>query len=587
MRNTIKYGILGLALLFSVAACEDILDPKIDNQVGDKDTWRLPEYASGVLYNAYNAIPGTFDSYNSNFLDAATDNATTSNFSAAIGQYISGGMTPQTNFVGDWVDSYNQFRNIHLFMENGLGSNVQYDISNKVQDSLARRQLKGEAYFLRAWWGMRLLQDYGGKANDGQALGYTIIKRTLTSQEAQDFASFRRNTYEECVAQILSDCDSAALLLPKEYVGNDVWTGITNVGKGTSLAALAIKSRATVYAASPANQPDNITSIDGMGKFTVKDQAAYLAKWVRAAQLGQQAITAFGTYNALKAANFNVTATPKEFIFRKYANNRSMEQRHFPPLLYGTANTVPTQNLVDAFPMANGLPITDPASGYDPANPYANRDPRMAQTLYWDGSKLGAYTIETQKGGKDAFPANYEATRTGYYVRKWLSADNTLLDIQAPKNAPHYHAMIRGTELYLNLAEAANEAFGPAGKGDGVTLSALEIIKIIRKGAGINNDAYLDAEAAKGKDAFRTLIQNERRIELAFENHRYFDMRRWLLPLNEPIYGAEIVKSADGKVTLTKKVVAQNKLDNSKYYYSPLPLAEMVRNPNFINNKGW
>src|SRR5690606_27230843 len=139
------------------------------------------------------------------------------------------------------------------------------------------------------------------------------------------------------------------------------------------------------------------------------------------------------------------------------------------------------------------------------------------------------------EGGKDARTGNAQNTRTGYYVRKWLSVKPGLTDIENPGNDHHYHALLRRTELFLNLAEASNEAYGPLGVGPGQSLSAVDIVKAIRSKLGISNHTYIDEIAAIGKDAFRILLQNERRIELAFENQRFFDMRRWLLPLNEDV----------------------------------------------------
>src|SRR5690606_28449406 len=134
--------------------------------------------------------------------------------------------------------------------------------------------------------------------------------------------------------------------------------------------------------------------------------------------------------------------------------------------------------------------------------------------------------------GRDSRSGNAQNTRTGYYLRKWLSVQPGLTDVENPGSDHHYHALLRKTELFLNLAEASNEAYGPMGMGPEQTLSAADIVKFIRDRAGITIHTYIDEMAAMGKDAFRKIIQNERRIELAFENHRYFDMRRWVLPLN-------------------------------------------------------
>lgn len=159
--------------------------------------------------------------------------------------------------------------------------------------------------------------------------------------------------------------------------------------------------------------------------------------------------------------------------------------------------------------------------------------------------------------------------------------------MENPGNDHHYHALLRRTEVFLNLAEASNEAYGPLGIGPGQSQSALEIIKSVRSRAGIQNHAYLDEMAAAGKEAFRKVIQNERRIEMAFENQRYFDMRRWVLPLNEEVMGALINLESDGTRTFEYIPVEPRIFNEVKYYYLPIPYNEIVKSQNLVNNLGW
>ena len=147
---------------------------------------------------------------------------------------------------------------------------------------------------------------------------------------------------------------------------------------------------------------------------------------------------------------------------------------------------------------------------------------------------------------------------------------------------------MRRTEVWLNYAEAANVAWGPTGKGEGCTYTAYQVIKMIREqSGGITNDAYLDEVVNnQGKEGLRTLIQNERRIEFAFENQRYFDMRRWLLPLNESVKGVSVVNEANGLV-FNYSELEERRYNDIRYYYSPIPYEECLKNPNLKNNLGW
>lgn len=577
-----------LATSLALTSCDDMdLDPNVENTFGDEYTWQFSDYSQGVLMNAYANIPNRFTSYNNNFLDVATDNAVTNNYGSAIYELATGAnLTPHTNPVGNWNTPYDQFRNIHLFLANGLGDNVRYNITDSITDRQIKDRLKGEAYFLRGYWGFQLLQNFGGKTNSGEALGYPIVTRTFTEEEFSDLDNFKRNTYEECVAQIMADLDTAMTYLPRRYFGNDVVTGISGLGRGDDQAAQALKSRVALYAASPAFQPDDITLITSMGRFHVKNEQAYEDKWIRAAEEAQAAMDVMvGNVNGLSANDFNDNNTPAEFIWRNYHNDHVMEEFNYPPLDYGDGFTGPSQNLIDAFPARNGFPITDPRSNYDPADPYAQRDPRLElNVLYNDQSFLGD-PLETFVGGKDSDENHYQGTRTGYYLRKWLNIDN-MLDPENQTSTHHYHALIRKTELLLNFAEASNEAWGPTAVGPNMNMSALDAIIQIRQNAGINNQIYVKEVASMGQHAFRRLIQNERRIELAFENQRYFDMRRWVLPLDETVQGMEIKKNADGSFNYTKVDVEQRPFQDIKYYYQPIPYNEQVKS-DLINNFGW
>lgn len=578
-----------LSALFLVS-CKKILEPVVDGTYPDEVTWSLPDKAEGVLINAYSNIPNTFDNYaGNNFLDAASDNAVSNNYNSAIYRVGSAGsLSALDNPIGNWGTAYYQIRNVNLFLENGLTSNVIYDLTSRSNDSLFKKRLKGEAYFLRAWWSFQLLQQFGGKANNGEALGYPILIRTLTDAEARNL-DIERNTYEECAVQIMRDCDTAFSLLPFEYRGSDNITGVSGLGRADQKAAQALKARTAIYAASPAYQSNNIIKLNNMGNYDILNTSEYQRKWKRAVEISNTAVDIIGNFSSFRLADFSKATTPADFIWRRYHNARFMEVNHYPPYEFGNAITGPSQNLVDAFPALNGYPITDARSGYNAANPYANRDPRLSLNVYYNTAIFNGRQLEIFDGGLDSRAVFRDATRTGYYLKKWLSVKQDILNPQNLLNDYHYHAMLRKTELHLNLAEAMNEMYGPSGTSPENTRSASAILKSIRRGAGLiggTSDAYVDEIAAKGKDEFRKLIQNERRLELAFENHRYFDMRRWLLSLNESIKGMQIVKNGT-EYSYTIVEVEKRPLNNLSYYYLPLPYEETSKSKALINNLGW
>ena len=586
--------ILSTVLLsFLLVSCESMFRPKGISDVSSEVMWTVPDMAQGVLMNAYNDISNNPDQYDGNFLDVATDNAVTSSYSSATYRLSMGALSSTNNPLGIWSQAYNELQYIHLFLENGLTDVTKYAPGSEEDDAAIKLRLRGEAYYLRAWWSAELLRVYGGRTSDGRALGYPIVTSSLTPDKAGNFSWQKRDSYEDCVEQICADCDAAAELLPAVATG-------AYIGRATSLMAEFLKARVLFAAANPAYQSAEVVTLNGMGDYTVNDEAAYKEKWLRAALQCQKVLELSGNpaYVALKRKDLvdidqNNPVTPSHFVFRFYMQNKAMENRHFPPYYYGQCQTAPSQNLVDAYPMkSNGYPIDVEGSGYDPQDPYAGRDDRLELTVYHHGSVFPGdttrfNTIDIVEGGKDAqsfMNGGSRGSRTGYYLHKFLSETVNMLDPVQSVTALHFIPLMRLAEIFLDLAEATNEVYGPTGTGEGLTRSAYEILKDIRaKSGGIADDQYI--ETVKGdKEAFTGLILNERRLEFAFENFRYWDLRRRLLPLDEKVRGVTATRDEDGHVSYTYVDVEERKFDHPRYYYVPLPYAECTKNPNLVNN---
>jgi hypothetical protein len=577
----------------AVVSCrKDPLALKKNNTWDDETNWRLPASAEGVLMKAYNGIPNLPDNFDNNFLDAATDNALTSDHTSSAWLAGNGGFSRTNSVIGNWTQCYNMFQYIHIFLDNGLTDATLYDRVNETNDANIKRRLEGEAYFLRAWWGFQLLQRYGGRSVTGEALGYPIVTEFIDRDNVGAPELLVRNSYEECVDQITTDCEAAAERLPLVYDGaGTTINSASHIGRASATAAYLLRSTVLLYAASPAYQDDDIVEISAPGEFTVTDAIAAQIKWGSAAIAANDVLTldGFGEFNAINSGSLvNASAaTPSEFVFRRYTNNRNMEERHNPPFNHGQALTVPSDNLARAFPARNGFPIDDPRSLYDENAPYAiERDRRMELNIYRHGSvynsELGS--IDIIYGGKDSPAYSPYASRTGYYLAKFISNRTVVKD--TPTNNVRYYPYLRKAEAFLNYAEAANEAWGPEAKPEGCLYSAYEIVKIIRElSGGITDTEYLD-EMAASKETFRTLIQNERRLELAFENHRFFDMRRWLLPLDETVQGMEVINGTNG-IEYRVTDVEQRPMNDLRYYYLPLPESELLKSASMVNNTGW
>jgi starch-binding outer membrane protein, SusD/RagB family len=288
----------------------------------------------------------------------------------------------------------------------------------------------------------------------------------------------------------------------------------------------------------------------------------------------------FYTATNVNPLNLETGIDQKEMLWRgSIAQNNNLERNNFPPTLFGNGRVNPTQNLVDAFPMANGYPISDAASGYEATDPYANRDPRLKNYILVNGGTMSNKTIWTKSDNptNDAVNVLPTSTRTGYYLRKLMRVDVNL-NPNSTSTQKHYPVHIRYTEIFLAYAEAANEAWGPDGTGS-FGFSARNVIADIRKRAGITQpDNYLASVITK--EDMRKLIRNERRLELSFEDFRFWDLRRWKENLTEQAKG----------VLITDNTYHVQPVESRQYsdfmYYGPIPLTEALK-ANLQQNKGW
>jgi hypothetical protein len=293
-----------------------------------------------------------------------------------------------------------------------------------------------------------------------------------------------------------------------------------------------------------------------------------------------------------------------------------MERLFYPGGFQGTASVGATQELVDAFPMANGRPITDPLSGYNPATPYVGRDPRFYSNIFYNtaiakknNTGVNMYTFENWNEpapGKDAAGTKSDNTRTNYSIKKYVYMGWNPTD-PSPASVTHSKFLIRHTHMLLIFAEAANKVVGPL---DAVKygMSARTAIQYLRSRKTYDNvnglcaaappavptaaqDPYLLNTAAAGAAAFDALIRNERRIETCFEGMRFYDLRRWTTDadweavINASVHGAYITQVTPTTFTYNLNYVVEERKFPSPY--NPIPYSEILRMSNLIQNEGW
>ncbi len=453
-----------------------------------------------------------------------------------------------------------------------------------------------------------LLRRHSGPVN-GQIEG---VPNLTHSETAGDNFDVPRASFQECVNQIFDDFAKAKELLvldnddikDSEIPDNLKAVGVTSSGtynrvygekmrgRLSNRIIEAIEAQVALFAASPVNQGAS----DKDWAFAADKAATVLDRIGGVAGLDPTGNTWYANADEIQTAVV-AGACPKEVIWRGDRSNGigssdQLESKNYPPSLFGSGYVNPSQNLVDAFPMKNGCPINEAGSGYNANDPYANRDPRLSLYIVYDGAEFGPTdgatkrktVIHTAADGdtEDALAKEVKSTKTGYYLRKHMK-EGTSLKTGNQTAQFYYQARIRYTEIFLDYAEAANEAWGPtASNGHGY--SAYDVVKAIRQRGGIENDEYLES-VKSDQSKMRDLIRNERRIELCFENHRFWDLRRWKADLTEPVRGMKITGTGGNK---TYEVFEVEKREYKDYMYCcPIPQIEILKWSNLLQNDGW
>ncbi|MBC7888764.1 MAG: RagB/SusD family nutrient uptake outer membrane protein [Ferruginibacter sp.] len=560
---SLKYCGLLLLVLLAVSSCRKTeLEPvewiREELVFDTADTRGV--LADWFLNDIYNYIPGGFNRIGNDFLDAATGDAIASRNNTVVEYYTNGRISVLNNPDPYWSNSYFMIRKSNMFLAN----------INKVPvPALTKQYWRADARFLRALAYFELVKRYGG---------VPLVDDKLFTLE--DDIQLPRNTFEQCVNYIITECDIIRDSLRKEPIADGEW------GRIPRGAAVALKCRILLYAASPLLNGGGIETDPALRVLTGYP-AADPARWQKVIAAAEEFKTlGYYTLQTSLGSIFTTKKNSEVILAKQTFNNFSLESTQS-PVGYINANvfsqglTSPTQNFVDAFTMVNGLPITDPASGYSAVNPYAGRDARFAATVFYNGVRWLSRNVETFEGGKDkpnlsSIPVQ---TKTGYYLRKF-TFDFT--NSTAYSNQSHNFILFRYAEILLNYAEALNEA--------GRTEDAVQQIILIRKRAGIANGTNNrnGIKAGISQAEMRDIIRTERRVELAFEEHRFWDLRRWKIAdqvLNSSLTGMKIISSG---TTLTYQVVpVTNIVFTNRLYHMPIPYDETTKNRKLLQNEGW
>lgn len=513
-----------------------------------------------LVTNVYGHLQHGFCNIDGAMQDAATDDAVHIYESSSIQYFVNGMWSPDLLVDDLWVKYYSGIRAANLYLKETEGLTFsEYEYGDNYENIMKEfNNYKYEVRFLRAYFYFELVKRYRN---------VPLVLGVLSQEEANEMPS---TSYEEIVKFIVDECTDVAKYLPVSYSSFQS----KEYGRITKAAALALKSRVTLYMASP------LFSEDSDEKWKTAAKAAYEIIG-SASELG----CSLGKYADLFGETNNMAS--EVILARSVGETGDFEKLNFPVGIGGNrgttpTSTCPTQNLVDAYETADGKPF-DWNNPDMAKNPYANRDKRLDMTIAYNGMVWPVKPLEIWEGGANGLPIQY-ATTTGYYLKKYLN--NSISFESDSKVTKKYHNWIlfRYGEILLNYAEAMVNAFNdPNYKNAELKMSALEAVNLVRDRSDVKMPLLPDNLNA---DDFLKRVKNERRVELAFEGHRFWDLRRWkALDETTNIYGVKVEKSGEG-FKYTKFLFANRTITDNLYFY-PISNLERYKNLNLGQNPGW
>ena len=565
---------IGALATLALASCNDQMEYKEYN-IYDKD-YITKNFGNvgGFMTDIYNTVEYDFGNYSGGAMQAsATDESMYSKLGNAIEDFYNGAWSPSNAKGSIWSSMYSGIKVCNHVLEQMQGLTFDELVLNKdyTQQMHRYQNYQYEARFMRAYFYFALVRQYGG---------VPLVTTEISAEEANSIA---RSSADDIFKFIIDECNDIQNKIIADYSDlGDYALGTEESGRADKLAVLALKARAALYWASPLFNANN-------DKERYHTAATYTKELLTAAEARGKGLT--DKYADLwDAASFNTPTIMKEILFgRRYYKSASgdnlVETNNYPVGIEGGAGgNCPTQNLVDAYDMkTSGLSINETGSGYDAKNPYNDRDPRLAATVAVNGDQWptysGAAKLETFQGGINGEPLT-GATPTGYYLKKLCNGAISLASNSKLKESRHTWLTFRMGEAYLNYAEAVFKYLGSADATSvEFPLSAREAANKTRARAGM-------PDLATTGD-FWTRLCNERFVELAFEGHRFWDVRRWKEADKyfKTITEMKLTKNDDGSITYTRQNVSRQW--SEKMYLFPIPQTERMKNPNLTQNPGW
>ena len=561
-------GVISLANIALFAITCSLLSSCADLEYTEETTrdeeWTYTYYSDGIknlVFDVYAQIYNNeFEANSAYFLAAATDEAVYALETGAVNNYVNGGWSPANPYSNTWTKSYTAIADVNMYLEKIDQADItdwQYnpDYKNWVSQM---EMFAYELRFLRAYFYFELFKTYGD---------VPLVTTTLTNGQANNI---KRTPAEQIVKFIIDECDAIAPYLPVSY-GTEYGS---EIGRATRIAVFALKARTLLYAASPLHNTSNDRT-----------------KWEKAAEACKYIIDNAATWG-LKLSNYSSLWGHDAFFNAELifglgrGESNTFEMANYPiGVENGSSGNCPSQSLVDQYEyQEDGVTFGERHPGdidLTEDNPYEGLDPRFALTVVKDGDEWpsnGAQKkiIETYVGGFNGAP-KYGATPTSYYLRKYVDGSCvTTADNQTTRR--HTWILFRLGEFYLDYAEAVFNATGSANEAATYGMTANEAINVLRNRADIQMPKFTE-----DGEAWVKRYERERLVELAFENHRFWDVRRW--KKGAQYFGSVQAATISSNGLLKRSTI--NRQWNDKFNFYPIPQSELKKNPNLTQNPGW
>ena len=594
-----RIAMLAIILLVSmnISCKKDFFDQVPDDRLTLEETFNSRDASEKFLANIYSAVRDESEQRFAIPWTAGSDEADFVWGFAPSNNINNGTYDASSDFTSSfWITYYQAIRSAGIFMQN----------VDKVPDlpSNLKIQYKAEVKALRAYFYFQLMKIYGPVILVGE--------EAIPADASFDDLQKPRSSFDECVNYVASEMDAAAASLP-------VTATTANLGRMTKGITLAYKTELLLLAASPLyNGNTDYADLKNKDGKQLINQTFDANKWKKAADAAKAFLDQFvpNTYNLYKqndengdysaylsCRNVMLENWNKEVIFARNQNNIPGLQYERVPYHQGYSDEVrasgglgATQNMVDAYFTANGRSIEDPASGYvatgytsfqapgdDQArgiwNSWANREPRFYVGITYNGSKWlntnsgEVITMTFAHGNSGKVTGVHDYSTTGYMVRKNVSTGTW-------SDGGRSLVLLRLAQLFLDYAEALNEA-------DPGNVDVLRYLNLIRERAGIPQYGTSALPAPVGQSAMRDAIRKERRVELAFENVRFFDVRRWKIA-EETQKGAIKGLNVDADPpTFFNIVTVETRVFQKKHYLFPIPQSDINSDKQLVQNSGW